>query len=1437
MKSQIFFCILNTVLIISTYSHPTSRCFNDGILIKHRKSSKAISEFCLKDDVSMIKSSVVYSKNDSGIFAESKILRKWIIKDWKLCNPLPTAGGQINVIEVNDDLTLSTKTYICTTDCSIGIDKENAQITFQTNKLNYFEVSGTTISSGWFKSKTSVSLDQTCEHLKVSCGRKSLQFHACFKQHMSCIRYLHNTALPGYMASSICANIELIIMTTLTMAIFILLCILTKTYICYLLMPLFMPIAYIYGWLYNKSCKKCNCCGLAFHPFTNCGSYCVCGAKFETSDRMRIHRESGLCQGYKSLRVARKLCKSKGSSLVISIILSVFIFSFITPIEGTLLNKELTVKKYTINEMMDAVLGFEKLSQTISNTQEILALVLLVVALALLLLTYKLSKIIQYLGKIGIMFCEECNMYHSTKGIKFNGDFTNKCGFCTCGQPEDVEGVRLHIISQNCTYKRQFKWVKILICLLLSLIILENSAILAAADVDCFTEKELSEFCLGPFLSIPGCTNREARTYREEAQKLVSQKKITIDEAMLIEEMGEKVEEALATIESQKTPESMYIMEYIFLHKYCDYYSLFEHNSGYSQIKWRYIVKTHQFYACARYPNNHFCRCMSDGMHCPSASWDVAGELNNTYTANSKYFTHDYNLLLEIVKAAFPGTGSAFVINACKKSNATAVQLFSNKIINKFPSNNLLIGVMKFLKYISTLTLFNKHKPDEKFASLTASQVSELRSQRTKNDYSNAKIGEMTKTCTNLKEVACLSPKFNLPFEGIISCGTSPNYQMYKRPEKYYKSNNRDNIWCNKDVHCLNDFEPLTTEVLEKLKIMTCWETQPATKDDIFNVPAETCKISDKGTCEVNSYKWKIVRCETGLYYYTDHREGEDTGSDLGHYCITHKCSGGRHPINPDALHNCVWEFHSQKSQYINNIDLEQIEEYKKTLTEKLTHTLNHYNFIHTKNMPHIKPIYKYITLNGQETSDGIENSYISSEVPAIAGTSIGLKIQTKNGIDIFDLIIYIKNADIISSYNHIYDTGPTIGHNVEHEEMCTGRCPEQIPSKPNWLTFSQERTSRWGCEEFGCLAINTGCVYGSCQDIIKPVSKVYRKATEEAVDLEMCVVLPDKNFCTHLNALEPKITEEIELQFKTIDQVNLPNIVLLRDHKLYIGQINDLGTFGQNCGNVQKTNQSILGAGTVKFDFLCHGASRKDIIIRRCYNNNYDSCNHLQPADSLVFLDNHETLEIRKPNHILGVLSMKLMLGDFQYKTFTKNIDLDFNGKCVGCVGCFEGFVCEFHIVTTVEATCNLEASCQLFHTQLHIKPDISKYYTKMTCQTEESVPSGIKLCGREYKLTVGKVIKDDKIEIDNSDQTSYIKEKDDRCKTWLCRVKDEGISVIFEPLMNIFGSYGRIVVAVVSLILAVIVLIYILMPMCMRLRDILRNNEKEFLRESKYK
>nr|AXP32027.1 glycoprotein precursor [Lokern virus] len=1432
------FIILFMIIGISAGSPIITRCFHGGQLIAETRSKTAISEYCLKDDVSMLKSEIIYKKNETGIFAHNKVYRNWIIKDWKLCNPVQTAGGSINVIEVNSDLSLMTKTYVCSRDCTITIDKEEAQIIFQTDKLNHFEVSGTTLSSGWFKTKASVTLDQTCEHIKVTCGKKTLQFHACFKQHMSCVRFFHHTILPGNMVMSMCQNIELIIIITLTLIIYILMVILTKTYICYLLMPIFMPIAYIYGWAYNKSCKKCHCCGLAYHPFTNCGSHCVCGLKFEASDRMRIHRESGLCQGFKSLRIARILCKSKGSSLVISGLLSMLLLSFATPIEGATTSYP-NNRKYTLEEIADVVEGLIKeqnIKQYIIFYTSIVGSIVLLISLIAVAM---LNKITEILSRTDIIYCEECSMYHSKKNIKYNGDFTNKCGSCTCSVQEDDQGVLVHQTTKLCTFKYQIKWARILMFSFVSILAIQNAILITAAEEDCWGKANLEENCIGPLLNIGTCSEKSTKTYEKEADNLVIQGKINQLDADQASLLGPTLDSAIKAIRSQKTYPTMHLLETIFLLKNCDYYSSFDHNSGYSKTKWRLIAKTDHFDICSRHSTHHFCRCINEGTKCKNGDWDFAGEMNGTYSTKLDFYAHDLNLFYTIFENAFPGTTESLFYQLISKKNTTGAKALLGKLISKYGNNNLFIGIWKFGQYLLSLPyISNTELNQERLDTILTPQMQLTRSGSGRREsMASAAPGDPTKECKNAKNVGCISPRFGIPIGNLTSCGESPNYKIYKTPDKLYKSNNKKDTWCSNDVHCLSDFEPAVNDVVENLKKLTCFLTDITEKADIFSIATSACKMIDRGVCSVNNNKWSIIKCDSGLLYYTDQREGEDTGNDFGEYCISHGCSSARYPINPDIVKDCTWEYHSRKSKYISTISLESLDEFRRAMSDKLSHTLMIYNFKPTANLPHIKPSYKFITANGIENSDGIDSAYIISSIPALSGMSVGYHIQTKDNFPLLDLIIFIKSAAIKATYNHIYDTGPTIGINTKHDESCTGQCPTNIPHDQNWLTFSQERTSRWGCEEFGCLAINTGCVFGSCQDIIRPETKVYRKAIDEDVILTVCVNFPGNDYCTEINAVEPKITDEIELQFKTIDTKTLPNLLAVQNHKLYSGQINDLGSFSQSCGNIQKTNKSIIGTGTPKFDYICHGASRKDVVIRKCYNNNYDSCKLLKEEKTLIFADNHESIEVANTKHLLGELQFKIMLGDIKYKSFAEIPELEIDAKCVGCPTCFESYACNFQIVSNIDTVCSIIGPCTIFHNRLIISAAKQSYGIKMNCPTSPNQIEDFTICNKKYSVSFTTITKNDKIELNTGDQTSYVLEKDNQCKTWLCKVQDEGISAIFEPLKRFFGGYLSIGFYIVIGIVVLFIIIYVFMPMFFKLKDILKRNEYLYLQEMKHK
>ncbi|AEZ35256.1 polyprotein [Anhembi virus] len=1418
MMKLYLLCLLGAAL-----SNPVfQRCFQGGQLILEKKAETSMSEFCLKDDVSMIKSTIDYEKTNNSTIGTNRVYRQWVVSDWKLCHPIKTEGGSINVIEVDKDLIIRSNTYVCTTDCTITVDKENAQIIFQTSKLNHFEVTGTTLSTGWFKTKASVTLDQTCEHIKVSCGKKSLQFHACFRQHMTCVRFLHRSILPGSMASSICQNIELIIIFVLTLLIFIVLNIIAKTYICYLMLPIFMPIAYIYGWIYNKSCKKCINCGLAYHPFSNCGSHCVCGAVFQTSDRMRLHRESGLCSGFKSLRVARILCKAKTSSLVISVLSSLLILSFVTPIEGI----DLVEKKYSLSDLPDIYLNELKLMDGkinrnfyISIGNSISTIILLLVAIFSHVITNKFVKYKAFL-------CPECDMYHTYKNIRYNGDFCNKCGSCTCGTQEDPNYTTMHKVSDLCLSEIKRLIQKKITIIIIILVLIENAACLASADEKCLKEHEFNIECIGPLINTKPCAKGSNEdTYK----KLQTENNLAKEDIEKIKLLPNGIAQSWNVIDSQENYDQMFLMEYAFLKRECTYFDEFEHNSGSNQIMWRTIAKTGHFDICAIRSGQRFCKCMSESVYCKDSNWDIANEMNDTYTFKPTFYQHDIKLYTKIFKSAFQGTTFRTYDKLLSSSNKTELIKLLNKLEKRFPYNNLLMGFLKFGQLLISLNSFSS-LPKGKATRVTA------QTQRIFENLQNAKVGKESKECKSLKLLQCISPRFKVSVGSVVKCGES-DIDIYGFHTPVYKLSTDETKWCIHDKHCFYNWPMIDEERLTILKTLNCWYTDPSEMEDIYSKSRKSCKMINKGYCMINNEKLTVMQCDDNQVFFTDHKSGSDTLGDIGEYCMAQNCETARYPININTGISCFWDYNTVKPKYLNRVELKTLEEYKRALQDKLSHNLEIYNFQSTANYPHIKPTYKYITATGIDTSEGIESAYITIDLPAISGTSVGLNVLSKDNIALMDVIVYIKTATIKSTYNHIYDTGPTISINVKHDELCTGPCPSSIPHPEQWLTFSQERTSRWGCEEFGCLAVGEGCVFGSCQDVIKKETRVYKKISEELNEIRLCIIFQTNTFCTTMNALEPQITPTLEVQFEGLDTKILPALLALQNHKLFSGQINDLGSFGLSCGNVQQVNKTIYGAGQPKFDYLCHGAKRKDIIVRKCYNNNYGSCKLLTEESNLIVEDNYNTINVINTKHMLGTVKIKMNLGDIRYKIFNKKPDFEIEGHCVGCIGCFSNFDCELKIETSIDMTCPIKGPCEFYQNNIFVQSKHTKYVLKMICKKAISQTAEFEICGKVFQMHIDTIDKHDQIEIDVGDQTSYIVEKDNRCKTWLCKVVDEGIGVIFEPLKLLFGNYFHmaIIIAVSLVILAII--IYILLPMFMKLRDTLKANEIAYQKEMKIK
>nr|QLA46963.1 polyprotein [Gamboa virus] len=1580
-------------IILATASAEPTRCFSGGSKIFEKTSNFAVSEVCLKDDVGLIKIQTNYHKNDTGVFASMSSWRKWTVTEWHSCKPRKVNMGSISVIEIDNNFTIKTASYSCNKDCMITVDKEHATVLLQSTGLNHYELTGTTIKTGWFKSTATVPLDQTCEHIKIICGLKSLQFHACFKQHMACVRFLHRSILPGYVASSICHNIELILMCCLIIFIFTILVILTKTYICYILLPVFIPIAYSYGWVYNKSCKKCQLCGLAYHPFTKCGQNCVCGALFDTTERMKIHRVSGLCPGYKSMRTARVLCKNRGSALLLSIALGFLTVSFLTPIADakTFESQEDDTKLYlhmvqntTIDQPVlykqcyyrvhfcQTVIDHNKyriMSRLICSNQDLFMTILLlpvsyavirilelliisitkllrqkrwikvsqdsdensyvemnpvsisstrtvfkfrkfsfnkpffalVVAIlvnsflsvdAAMLPTPKtvydinelpddfrelhtqagLLHVITYLNALwttmaailvlsvmillskkqrkllGLcaMYCEECDMYHSKHGIKYNGDFTNKCGKCTCSTVEDATGLTVHKLRLECLIKYKLKWFKTLLVFILCVYITKDIALLTAAEeiTDCLKKTELVGNCTGPFLKPSGCNGvTSGKLGPEEIINLLKSKKAisSLDEP-LIKDLSLEVGGAIRKINSVQDIHQKMLLEFAFLQRNCDYYTRFTGDSGYSQVSWRSYTQISMFDLCKNNQAVGTCKCLKIGNSCTKN--DSLEETSQEFYKEGNKIQHDHELFLSIFKLAFPGTAYAYVLNQTEQQNFDAVKNYLAAIQTKYPENYMLKSLLKvgsiIYKNLSSSNLSSEHRDElPKYIPVshgnTRGRTGVNRHDKKLNQSNVREDG----ICVNPKDIVCISPrsKVHAPIYTWCEKGTTvyiPNLEGLK----LYRSATNSGVFCFGDKHCLIKPKMFDSKTAEDIFNNDCLASPHTEVIDQYSVGQLRCNIISYGKCFVDSRGeyWPVALCSGGYHFYASQGSVPEDAIDPSERCLGEECHLRRYPINPISLSNCTYYDPKIKMNRVRENIHTDFESYKNSIIRRLADDLTVHKFQKTSNLPYFNPNFKYITMSGVDTTEGIENAYIEFEIPASTGVAAGYNILADNQLHIFDVIIYVKTAKTVAEYQWIYSTGPTITINTEHTEHCTGRCPTTIEARKGWATFSKERTSNWGCEEFGCLAIDDGCVFGSCQDVIKPEANVYKKIGQEKTTAEICVSMNHDAYCTEIEATVPIISSSIEAQFKTVDAPVMPNLVLVRDHKLYRGQINELGSFGKYCGNIQVRNLTILGQADVKFDYLCHAAQRKDIIVRKCLENNYASCKLLDLEEHFILDESESNVKLSDLGRLTGILKVKLYLGDFKYKSFSKEIDVDATVECVGCYNCLKGIDCKLNLHTTVEASCKIETPCPASLSRIVIKPTVDEYAINMKCQKPlDGDNILIRICNAALKTQITISKKMEQIELSTGEQSTYIHEEDLRCSTWLCKIKDEGFSFLLKPITDWLGTFTRPVLIGFATVCILLVLIYILIPVFAKIRDKLREIEKEYEKENR--
>ncbi|AGW82139.1 polyprotein [Madrid virus] len=1419
--------IFLALVALSIQAPMSNRCFEGGVLVEEKVMNHGIAELCIKDDISMIKTTSTQKRNSSTF--NNVIMRKMLIPNYQDCNPVEVSNGPIMIFKPDRELMLVPKTYACRVDCSISLDRDEASIILHSDKLNNFEVMGTTTATRWFQGSTTYSLEHTCEHIQVTCGSKSLSFHACFKYHMACIRLLNRSYMPGFMIQSVCQNKEIILMTCLVLIIFGLLYIMTMSYICYILMPIFIPIAYFYGWVYNKSCKKCSYCGLAYHPFTKCGKNCVCGSMFENSERMKMHRVSGLCKGYKSLRAARILCKSRGSALVLAVLLATLLLSFIQPLEAIKLTYNNQVIEISeLSQELDIIFNNLQSSRSI-----IIGQITVCIAMILLLTTYLIicKRIEDHLVNRIIYYCPECEMTHPKNGLKkyFSGNFTNMCNSCMCGctynQNDLNDGYTIpmtHKLTIGCyapgRYYTNRKMGNMLIYVVIFLLTILTSISVAIANEDkCIksdTFKTQDPITCSAWIKVSSCSEASG------LQSLLSYLKLPKQETDIVRAMQGSLDSILTKSENSDIPLQSYILESLAVKLHCSYLANAATDGGgiNTIIKSQYTEK--QLEICIAGKAAKLCACLTGKGNCDHTSTD---EVSEYYKVHQEIFKSDFSRMIQTIAKYFPGVFAKELLIAVKETNYTKVKSIIKALDNKITNAKAIKSIFKIIDVALTESTIQKiPAPVPSTKDIKTFDTNWLAESIFKDMVTSTPI----KICVAGKIYKCIYP-MSLRFTYYYSCSEANKfYQTGDDPISKLYTNNAN--LCAADAFCEKNFSIVEDTNKDALMTLKCEQVTININDMQSAAPINKCRVISIQHCIVSGTNNRTVaECANGYFYEFTGDLHQSPKDDVGVYCFDKVCKTNRYPHHPSNLVGCTSHNAEMLNRKLKEINYANLEQLKHSLQESIKTDLIEHNYILTKNLPRLNPTFKPVSIQGVETDSGIQSSYIETNLMVKTGISLGLHLTTKSGEPLFDIIVFVKTAHYEAVYDEIYQTGPTIGINIQHDEQCTGKCPTNL-MKHGWLSFAKEHTSQWGCEEFGCLAINEGCIFGHCKDIIKPEMTVLKKAQEESPVIKICISLPQETFCQPINAFTAIITDKIETQFISNEAGKIPTLLGYKSNKIFTGMINDLGTFSKMCGSVQSVSGNVLGAGTPRFDYICHAAQRKDVTVSRCFDNFYDSCQRLEVSDNMVYDNSIKRVSLLNKN--MGEMRIKIKLGDINYKLFEKMPSFDFKGSCVGCIKCMKGVDCEFDIHSTAESVCMLTSNCNFYHNNLKIDPNVQKYGMKGKC-SEEKV--WIDLCGNKIEIQISVVQSHETIEVGNSDQTYFVKEKDYRCGTWLCKVSEQGISSIFAPFFAIFGDYAKIAFYCILGIICLALLIYLMLPMCGKIRDILKKNEIEYIKE----
>ncbi|AHL27167.1 envelope glycoprotein precursor [Khurdun virus] len=469
-------------------------------------------------------------------------------------------------------------------------------------------------------------------------------------------------------------------------------------------------------------------------------------------------------------------------------------------------------------------------------------------------------------------------------------------------------------------------------------------------------------------------------------------------------------------------------------------------------------------------------------------------------------------------------------------------------------------------------------------------------------------------------------------------------------------------------------------------------------------------------------------------------------------------------------------------------------------------------------------------SIQGEDTGSEIKGSYIEFPMKVLSGIAHKIKIS-KEDKHLFDLFVRIVYSNVTAPYNHIYSTGPTETVNVVVHEKCTGECP-RFTLPRGMLPFKFSKTSNWGCEDWGCLAIQEGCIWGGCSDVLshEKTWEVYKKVLTETdtAAFRICVYFGGRGYCKVLTAVDNIISDTISITFNSKDWKYLPEIIAVDNiGHVRVGAINDLSDFSKRCGDAKIINTDdglrTITKGEPVANFKCHSASAHEVVINKCGENSFDLCNLLEKYYPKTAFFEHSALTKTVAN--LGSATIKLNLGDVKYTMEEEDISIDGTCLCSGCMNCPQGVLCNLKVVASVSGTCTISSTeCPTHLQRTQITAGSTSFdFTCMPRRSTTLIP--ILLCKRPFKCSAKIITTNHVAEIIGHDNMVTVEESDKECNDWFCKAYNE-VSGWFNGL----SKYGQIALWIFIAILVIGLIYLVLIPFISRINKYITEKNAEF-------